>query len=702
MNTSLVGWSFADMRLFAACGLILLLAQVLPPIGSASGAGKDAQGGGTGIRVQPALPMNGPEGGAERERSRGQRVRIVTRLLADFDLAKGVLTTYGYCSDVVRDGPGSYLLDGCIADDRHQVSIGVRGFEPITLDLKKEEILLDPLLISRSYEVPFPARWGTPATERVDVPGGPVGERAGRPIPLRQFGIKGCEAAVRASVADLAAGTLSFPEPPCRRIEVSVPAEFRSRSAAVDVEGCQPGIAGAVKPSAEGSMRCIARAADIAAGVLKLRLTWAGFEPVEVDARIGAAAAVLDIAEIAARLRPAIVRDDVAAGNRAMPAYRLTEMHYFVGRAGCGSPVRVAGASAPSLAEAGCWALPDHVDLTFEIDRAQQSVPPEAFRERVGTSVAIGSAIGVSTRLDPDRTRVRLPVEFSDARRERYLSEFAAELFVKGARVYETSECSRGAVGQSRVVPFANGGAREGFLWPVYGQVLDDDGRALTNCAMSIVEHGEDDHPYLTFELFGTRAAGPRRAVVLARSQELMDKPGLSKALETAINRFVRTASEWHQKGAALSPVDVLSATQDGRLTPVLSGEDAALDPQKALMSYATMDRTAPRTPDLSLLTLSPETQGADRVLVVMDGSSADAKQVTALRMFGADLSARKGGGSLQFILSSNSCELWKPHSAQLKCVSLETLRQPDQVTVLAEALTSFLNPVRVRPASTK
>jgi hypothetical protein len=176
----------------------------------------------------------------------------------------------------------------------------------------------------------------------------------------------------------------------------------------------------------------------------------------------------------------------------------------------------------------------------------------------------------------------------------------------------------------------------------------------------------------------------------------MMDRPGMPKALEMALTRFIETAYGWHKQGAPLSPVDVLSVGQDGSMRRVLSAEEAALQPQAATQSLARIDRTAPKTPDLSLLRLQPETKGAERVLIIMDGSIATPRQVSELRLLGSDIAARKGGG-LQFLLSTESCVLWQPHAPQLKCVEISALKQSEREKVLVEAFTGLLNPVVAR-----
>ena len=70
--------------------------------------------------------------------------------------------------------------------------------------------------------------------------------------------------------------------------------------------------------------------------------------------------------------------------------------------------------------------------------------------------------------------------------------------------------------------------------------------------------------------------------ILIARSQELMDLSGFSRALDTALQNLIRTAADWHSKGAPLSPLDVVVISQDGSIRPVFSGEDAALNVKAA------------------------------------------------------------------------------------------------------------------------
>src|SRR5262249_4839225 len=285
-----------------------------------------------------------------------------------------------------------------------------------------------------------------------------------------------------------------------------------------------------------------------------------------------------------------------------------------------------------------------------------------------------------------------LPIAFNAERQDRYARQDTkpAELLIGGAKIFSSPGCSDPAAHVGAEV-FAKSTKTTDYQWPNYAQVYDNDGTPLTDCAKSLVERGTDGKRFLTFEFTSTRAVGPRRSIILARSQDLMDKRGLPKAVETALAVFVKSAHDYYKRGAALSPIDVFSVSQDGAMRRVFTGEEAALQPQAVEQSIAQIDRTAPKTPDLSLLRLHPETKNADRVLIVMDGSSVTTRQVSELRLVGSDLAARKGGGGLSFYLSSDSCMLWQPHSLQLKCVDLGAMRQSEREAALTEALTKFL-----------
>jgi hypothetical protein len=651
-----------------------------------------------------------------RKRSKVQ-LRVVNRLLATaIDLASsGMVETFGYCSSIKKEiptttpgggaangAPVGYVLDDCISDQNRRVPIRVRGFEPLLLEQQGQPIRLDTLLRIRPYSVPYPASWLGSASDRVEILGGPIEDALKRRVTLRQFGLAGCEVQVLLTAQDIIAETLSFPPPPCATIDLSLPREMFAKSAPPLTEGCRPGSNAPLSAPADGRVRCVVTPSELKAGTKALRLSWAaGFDQVNVSLPTNRGTAIkLSATDLEASLRGSLPRHNSVPGEQGAPIYRPVEARYFVHDKACArGPIPLAKdvTAAPTLAEADCKGLPDRMELTFQIDREKSdaAIPMDAFRDRVVQTVALGSASqAAGAAIDINRARVMLPVDFDAERKQRYTSQYvqAAELVVAGARIYTRPDCSdRGD--QTVVRLFAKSDKNADFQWPIYGQVFDNDGRALTNCAKSIVERGADDHPYLTFEFISTRAVGARRTIILARSQDLMDKRGLPKVLDDAFGNLIRTAHEWYTKGAALSPIDVLSVSQDGTIRRVFSGEDAALQPQIAEASIAELDRTAPNTPDLSLLRLQPETKDSNRVLIIMDGSTATARQASELRLLGSDLASRKGS-TLQFFLSSDSCRLWQPQAPQLKCAELGSLRQSDREKILADAFTSFLNPV--------
>lgn len=671
-----------------------------------------------GQRAQAAADPNGDDGNrvsggstagligepVEQRQKRRIQIRLANKALHAIDLAQpGIVDTFGYCAAVKREGTtpgtGAFTLEDCTTDERRQLPLRVRGFELVSLEAGAQPTRLDPLLKIASYSVPYPPEWQGAAGDRVEVQAGAIELVLKRRIALRQFGLTQCEVSVALSVADIMAGTVSFPEPPCGTVDVQLPREMFGKIVPI-AESCRPG--GVAPALADGRIRCVVTQAELKTPAKRVRITWApGFDAFDVNVpTTRGGKGQLAQADLAKSLRAALPRQDGVPSEPNTPAYRPRDVQYFMGAQACAKPLPLAkGGIAPTIGEAGCKGLPDRLDLTFEIDREKTdpAVPPDAFRDTIVQSVALGARNVAYRPLEATRARVNLPVDFNAERKLKYTNQFTkpAELLVAGAKVYAQPGCSeRDASAKVRL--FAKSEKNADFQWPAYAQVFDNDGRSLTNCEKSIVERGEDGRPYLTFEFTSTRAVGARRTIILARSQDLMDKPGMPKALETAFSRFVEAAHGWHKQGAPLSPVDVLSVSQDGAMRRVLSAEEAALQPQAAAQSLAQIDRVAPKTPDLSLLRLQPETKGAERVLIIMDGSIATPRQVSELRLLGSDLAARKGG-SLQFLLSTESCVLWQPHAPQLKCVEIGALRPSEREKILVEAFTGLLNPAGTR-----
>jgi hypothetical protein len=664
----------------------------------------DAAPPGNSAPAQPgtAPAANAGDDSVKPRLKRKVQIRLINKSLAAIGLATpGAIETFGYCASIKPDGatPGAYVLEDCVTDDKRQIPIRVAGFAPFVIEAGgNQAIRLDPLLISRTYSVPYGANWQGAATDLVEVQGGPIEEVLKRRITLRQFGLPACEVAMNPTLADIRAETLSFPEPPCRTIDLQMPPELFGKTLPTITEGCRSGSNLPVAASAAGVARCIVTGSESKAGIKNMKLTWAaGFDVLSFNLPTNKGPTIsMTAAELVKNLRPTLGRQDTPRSDALAPAYRPVEVRYQVGNQPCGQgPLSLKSGLAPSLADAGCSRLPDRMDLTFEIDREKSdpSVPLEAFKDKVVQPVTLGTPQSVAAMsLDGSRAGYKLPIEFNNERKQRYGDQFAraAELLVAGARVYSASDCSERG-GQPKVALFAKSEKTPDFQWPVFAQVFDNEGRALTDCAKSMLERGPDNHAYLTFEFKSTRAAGPRRTIIVARSQDLMDKKGLPRALDIAFANFIKATNEQYKRGAALSPVDILSVSQDGTMRRLFTAEDAALQPQSIESKLALLDRTAPKTPDLSLLRLQPETKGAERVIIIMDGSSATARQVSELRLLASDLAARKGG-SLQFYLSSESCALWLPYAPQLRCVELGALQSAEREKALGDAFTGFLN----------
>jgi hypothetical protein len=678
-------------------------AAAQPGNAAAPPPGSDAAPPDNSSPAQPSTapaPNAGDDAPKLRQKPKVQ-IRLISKSLAAINLATpGAIETFGYCAGIKQDGtiPGAYVLEDCVTDNKRQIPIRIAGLAPLVIEAGNQAIRLDSLLISRTYSVPYGANWQGAATDFVEVQGGPIEDVLKRRITLRQFGLPACEVAMNPTMADIRAETLSFPEPPCRTIDLQMPQELFGKTLPTITEGCRSGSNLPVTASAAGAARCIVTGPESKAGIKNMKLAWAaGFDVLSFNLPTNKGPAIsMTAAELVKNLRPTLGRQETPRSDALAPVYRPVEVRYQVGNQPCGQgPLSLKNGLAPTLADAGCSRLPDRMDLTFEIDREKSdpSVPLEAFKDKVIQPVPLGvPQLVAAMNLDGSRAGYKLPIDFNNERKQRYGDQFAraAELLVAGARIYSASDCSERG-GQPKVALFAKSEKTPDFQWPVFAQVFDNEGRALTDCAKSILERGSDNRAYLTFEFKSTRAAGPRRTIIVARSQDLMEKKGLPRALENAFGNFAKTANELYKRGAALSPVDILSVSQDGTMRRVFTGEDAALQLQSVESKLALLDRTAPKTPDLSLLRLQPETKGAERVIIIMDGSSTTARQVSELRLLASDLAARNGG-SLQFFLSSESCTLWQPYAPQLRCVELGLLQPAEREKALGDAFTGFLN----------
>src|SRR6185503_5697235 len=314
----------------------------------------------------------------EQRQKRKIQIRLANKSLAAMDLTQtGMVDTFGYCSGIKRDGaaPGAFVLDDCLMDASRQITIRIRGFEPVTLksasqpNQANQPVRLDSLLRSRTYSVPYPAQWQGAASDRVEVTGGPVEEVLKRRIALRQFGLPGCEIVAAPTIADIVGETVSFPEPPCGTVDLLLPRELVGKVPPRVVQGCRPG-SDVPAIAQDGRVRCAVTQAEMKAGSKTVQLSWAtGFDPLDIPLPINRGRVLeLTAADLGKHLRASLPRQDAGQGDT--PIYRPSEVRYHAGAQSCGKslPVGSEGA-APSVAEAACKGLPDRMEVTFDIDR---------------------------------------------------------------------------------------------------------------------------------------------------------------------------------------------------------------------------------------------------------------------------------------------------------------------------------------------
>src|ERR1700754_442169 len=289
----------------------------------------------------PPASSSAPDETPKPGRTRNIQIKLANKALLDINLATpGMVDTLGYCARVTQDEKttGVYILVDCVTDDKQQLSIRVAGFEPLTIQAGNAPIGLDSALAVRTYQVAYPARWLGAASDRVEVQGGPIGDVLKRRIGLRQWGLNACETGTNVKLADILGATLTFPDPPCRTIELQVPREMFGKVPPAIVEGCWPGNATPVEATADGRIRCIITAPEAKAGGKKVKLAWAaGFDPINLDLPTSKGpAAALRQPDLANFLRPSLARQDGVPPDASAPLYRPFEVRYRIRTQACG------------------------------------------------------------------------------------------------------------------------------------------------------------------------------------------------------------------------------------------------------------------------------------------------------------------------------------------------------------------------------
>ena len=109
----------------------------------------------------------------------------------------------------------------------------------------------------------------------------------------------------------------------------------------------------------------------------------------------------------------------------------------------------------PSLGAAGCGRLANRAEITYVLDRqtSDATLPLDAFEARLKHSFDM--VAGQTPKLDLADSKARLPILFSPERSQAYVAQYeAADLVVKGARVYTDAACKN--VAKSPVALFAS------------------------------------------------------------------------------------------------------------------------------------------------------------------------------------------------------------------------------------------------------
>lgn len=628
------------------------------------------------------------------------RIAVRAKAWAAIDLSKQ-LDTFGYCKAVVREGANRYRLKDCTNDTKLRVPFKLPGFD--LAFVPKKGGMLDDLLVVSRLQIPYPPDWKDPSGKPFTIEGGRLVDVLGAKPELRQWGFAGCSAKITVTLADILARTIKFPALPCQSYKITLPKELFAASPPKLIEGCVPA-AVSVKVGKDGVATCLHKAAD--GDGAKLAVRWStDFEDFEVKVPVTffAKGASLAADELLGALRPlwpygSKEMAELFGGQPDVPNYQPSAITYVGAKEGiCAArpaPLEPASQLLPSLGEFGCKQLPESIRFKFVMapKKTKNKVHQAVFKTEFVHEVPLRDIAKVAGKIPPTAFSKSFPIQFSKKVGNMLNQQFGekADLQIRGVQVFQDENCQGG---DTPVVVRFDQASKPIYQWPAYALINDNDGIPLTNCAKAVFARNEAGKGYLTFSLRSTRAIGSRRAVVIARSQEFMNKRGVSRALTDALKFLVQQAHARYQRGAALSPVNVLSVRNDGTMEQLFTGEQAALTPQDVVQRINALDRTGPRTIDLSLLQTQPGIRDFSSLVVIMDGSIVNRRQVNQLKVLDADLKGAIGSGKLFFFLSSESCILWQPHAKHLTCVDLGSLRQRQRTTKLLTVLAGLLNP---------
>jgi hypothetical protein len=685
-------------------------AQVQQPSPQGQQAQPQVQQAEPQIQVTP-LPPPAPQRGAAP--LRGQQAASILRKtitlrfrnrqawhavrLSDSD----TLDTFEYCGNPEQARDGSYRLN-CTPGSDGKIPLRIRGFKTVLID--GDETALDDKLEVVGYAAPYPRSWNRPHTELIAVGPARLRDVLGSRIPLSQ-GIEGsraCDAATEVSIADIVGGTIRFPEPPCRAYQVHF-ADIQLAADASILSNCLPGSNAPVRIE-RNQATCWRNVRDRGAIQIEAHLL-RGFHPVRLpvpsDAD-GAERAEYSFEYVSAGLHAVWPYDERLIQDGEAPRYKVRSVQ-FTGTRGqaCGGPVTPKPhngryVATPTLQEAGCDQVPRGMTVAFEQDsQAQGSAPAQAFKAVYHDSVPIDGSVGRQISLDS--LKESLPVAFSREDIAAYNAQFGApagNTQFPGVYVFQ-NECS--GTRNGKYVRFdARGGP---YKWPIYAAVYDGKNEdPLTRCARAEVAPGPQ--PYLTFQLEGARAIGPRRAIVISSSRAFSSQSGMPRTLIEVLHAFVDQIHDTHQKKRApLSPINVYLVNGQGNYIHVFAGEAAAFDPAKVKETItSTRESVAPNTPDFQALRFQPELKDFDRVTYVMDGSDVSQSNLDTLAGLVAQLN-KTDPDNVSLVMTSNSCGQWQKLTQNFLCRTLPP-SLAERRTALMETFAKFINPAGTQEAA--
>ena len=611
----------------------------------------------------------------------------------------GLFDTFQYCDDLVPVGAGTYKMQCTLRPDR-KVPLRIRGFKELLIDPNGPP--LDDQLKVAGFSYPYPVSWGRPQTEFVDVPGGNLREVLARRIQLPQ-GIAGCQTEIAAvSLENIVSGTFTpFPAEPCKKYDLSFQQIQLAPNASV-LRGCIAGAPDQAVPIRGNKVTCWALGGQAGTTVLTAHLL-DGFNPVQlsvnpIDSAVGFEA-------LANNLQPLWPYAPGIVDLREAPAYEARSVQYVAdGGAPCGQPVALVNGAGqlPSLKTAACGQVPRGMTIALlQPDGAAQtasSPPPQAFEPRYDDRIEFASLTQGRT-VPVDQLKRQLSVQFSAEHARAFDAQFGTgannSSTFAGVFLFQGNCTSkREAV---KFVPFNGPPTPAAYKWPIKAAVFDSSEDPLTLCTTATVEGAQSGAPYLTFELRGARAVGPRRAIVISMSPNVATRGG-SKVVQESLRAFVDQIGAEVAKGGRLSPINVFQVNGAGEFKQLFTGEAAAqdLNAVKQLITQS-QESVAPVTPDFRQLRLIPElkkdsVQNFDRVIFVMDGSDAAQDNMDVLAGLANQF---KNPDSIQ-LLMIGSCNPWLQQNQNIKCVQLpaDAAQRPD---ILVKAFAGFINPAEMQ-----